>query len=746
MKMDELTLHRYLDGRLDERQRSSVELALRADPAARRTLDALREESRLIGAALEAQSEPLSGAGRIGARVVATLHLEERSRTAFLRTRKFVRRVGFAAALAAALTICFLLVKPRTPAGSVLSGTHATIAVHGEKRDGQKGAHVYDGDGISTEKGQFVRLGLSGAQSIDVDEFSDLAIEKSGAAPVLRMTRGRMGVTVGESQHSVQIELAQGVVTIQPGTRADVWLPEQTAVRRPEIFMAPAALPSAAATAQNESAIVTVFKGYAQIVCEKNGLSFNVKQGVRAQFTKTGVQPRLVNMAGSRVLDMRGDDGLHTRDNMAPVEWTLLGVMEKPQFEMLGRRWGLSVPGGAGNAPIADALKQLDEAMLVQPHAARAEKIADGQKALRQACETLAQNDERRRMALTLEGLAHFEQGCARVAAGGKEGSDPHASFEAARVAFDSALAGDAAHKDPATPNVPVEWRGAYTGGSAAPAFASLPIEAQAALTASFRRAVALSWSARIMPPQLVVLDCEEATLDISEKPNTMRTAAEAFAQLHDELGHTVESLAALLGEAICDLRAGDAPSRRKALDALHVLVSKPIAGTDGAARQAFEGIRQAALIELVRINACGHEAQKTLDAAHDCELIFPLDTNAPQFKELRALLMKGLEAQKTAAFAEKRYDNAVEACDALLVALDEADGHWLDAGQIDPPSGVRHVGIRLDRLDALVGAKDWVRASGEGHLLNGNLPAELLPRFNALQAQIRTAQSPTKQ
>lgn len=740
--MDELTLHRYLDGRLDERQRGSVEAALRADPAARRTLDALREESRLIGAALEAQSEPLSGAGRIGARVVATLHLEERSRAASLRTRKFVRRVCYSAGLAAALAVCFLLVKPRTPAGSVLSGTHVTIAVHGEKRDGQKGANVYDGDGISTEKGQFIRLSLSGAQSIDIDEFSDLMIEKSGSAPVLRMTRGRIGATVGDNHHTVQIELPQGVVTVQPGTRADIWLPEPTAVRLPEIFLSAAALPAAAPAAQNASAIVTVFKGYAQIVCDKNGASFNARQGVRAQFTKTEVQPRLVNMAGSRVLDMRGDDGLHTRDNMAPVEWTLLGVMEKPQFETLGRRWGLGVTDAAGSAPIVDALKQLDEAMRVQPHAARAEKIADGQKALRQACETLAQNDDRRRMALTLEGLAHFEQGCARVAAGGKEGSDPHASFEAARVAFDSALAGDTAHKEPATPNVSVDWRSAYAGGVGAPAFASLPAEAQAALTASFRRAVALSWSARIMPPQLVVLDCEEATLDISEKPNAMRTAADAFAQLHDELGHTVESLAALLGEAICDLRAGDAPSRRKALDALHVLVSKPISGTDGPARQAFEGIRQAALIELVRINACGHEAQKTLDAAHDYELIFPLDSNAPQSKDVRALLMKGLEAQKTAAFAEKRYDNAVEACDGLLSALDEVDGHWLDAGQIDTPTGVRHVGVRLDRLDALVGAKDWVRASGEGHLLNGNLPAELLPRYNVLQAQIRSAQS----
>ena len=49
-----------------------------------------------------------------------------------------------------------------------------------------------------------------------------------------------------------------------------------------------------------------------------------------------------MNLAGSRVLDMRGDDSLHARDNVVPTEWTLLGLMDSPQFQALGARWGFA--------------------------------------------------------------------------------------------------------------------------------------------------------------------------------------------------------------------------------------------------------------------------------------------------------------------------------------------------------------------------------------------------------------------
>src|SRR6185295_6684247 len=103
----------------------------------------------------------------------------------------------------------------------------------------------------------------------------------------------------------------------------------------------------------------------------------------------------------------------------------------------------------------------------------------------------------------------------------------------------------------------------------------------------------------------------------------------------------------------------------------------------------------------------------------------------------IRAALLKGLAEQKAAAFKEKRFENAVEACDAQLIALDEADGHWMDAGQIEADGGVRHIGERVDLLEALVGAKDWTRAAGEAHVIRNAVPAELKARFDGLQGQI---------
>lgn len=729
--MDELTLHRYLDGRLDENQRADVEQALRADPAARRTLDGLREEARLLGAALEVQVEPTH---RISDKVIAQLHLEERSRVATARTRKMFRQFLKGGAIAAALALCFYLVKPRDEAGSFLSGTGATVAVNGDKREVKTRQRIYDNDVIETAKGQFVRFGLAGGAIIDIDEFSTISMEKSGALPILRLTHGRIGVAVPDAQRGVQIELPQGSVTVQPGSKADIWLPEAAAARWPALFFgadsAPTASPVVPASASASPAIVTVIKGFAQIACDKGRTALSAQQGIRALMTRSDIQPRPVNLTGSRVLDLRGDDTIHSRQNLTPPEWISLGLLDTPQFETLGRRWGLCE---GASAQIAEALTQLDAAMRVAAHAERAEKIAAGQQALREACETLPQKDERQRRALTLEGLAHFEEGRARAAAGGKKGSDPRAAFEAARVAFEAALNIDTAANAAPAPNA--DWQSAFNG-PVAPAFTALPLDAQAALTATFRRAAALYWDA--------VVPAEDATAEIAGRRKLLEDSAEAFAKLHENLGRSVEGIAAILGEALCHEHlasndSGPVPDalRRKAIDTLVLILSKPLANTEGAARQSFDGLRQAALLELVKLHARGPEARKTLNAAHDFEILYPLESQTLLAKEIRATLLKALGEQKSSAFKEKRFENAVEACDALLIALDEADGHWIDAGQIEPAGGVRHIGVRLDLLEGLVGAKDWTRAAGEGHAIQNALPVELKLRFEALLAQI---------
>ena len=737
--MDELTLHRYLDGRLDDEQRAAVEQTLRSDPAARRTLDALREEARLLTDALEAQLEP---SHRISDKVIAQLHLEERSRIAAARTRRMFRQFLKGAAIAAVLALCFFLVKPRDEAGSFLSGTGATVAVKGERLEAKIHQRIYDNDVIETGKGQFVRFGLAGGAIIDIDEFSTLSMEKSGSLPILRLTRGRIGVVLPENLRGVQIELPQGSVTVQPASKADIWLCEPVSARWPALFFGPESLPVPPATPTRPSAIVTVIKGYAHIVCDKGRAALSAQQGIRALMTPSEIHQRTVNLTGSRVLDLRGDDTIHSRQNLTPPEWVSLGLLETPQFETLGRRWGLC-DGNGGQ--IAHALVQLDTAMKIAAHSERAEKIAAAELALGRACETLTQKDEQRR-ALTLEGLAHFEEGRARAAAGGTKGSDPRAAFNAARAAFDRALASDPTPNSPPTLNA--DWQSAFNG-PVTPAFTALPVDAQSALIAAYRRAVALYWYAAVPAgvPGQITLDSEQATVEIGERLLKLQDADDAYVKLHDSLGRSVESMAALLGEALCHeqlaLHGAQAPAgtadaeRRKAIDALVLILSKPLANTDALTRQSFEGVRQAALLELVKLHARGPEARKTLEAAHDFDILYPLDSQAPVAKDISAALLKGLEEQKSAALKEKRFDNAVEACDAMLIALDEADGHWMDAGLIEPDGGVRHIGVRLDLLEALVGAKDWTRAAGEAHAIHNALPAELKPRFETLQTQI---------
>src|ERR1043165_457 len=73
--IDELQLIRYLDGRLGSAQKQEVEDLLRTSAAARRRLDALREEEKLLREALETLSEPSK---RLSDKVIAAIHSDER--------------------------------------------------------------------------------------------------------------------------------------------------------------------------------------------------------------------------------------------------------------------------------------------------------------------------------------------------------------------------------------------------------------------------------------------------------------------------------------------------------------------------------------------------------------------------------------------------------------------------------------------------------------------------------------------
>ena len=89
-------LHRYLENRLDAKERAGVEEILRTQAAARRTLDALREEQRLLREALEVRVEP---SYRISDKVLFQLFSEERQRQQAARSSRWRRQVGSAWAL-----------------------------------------------------------------------------------------------------------------------------------------------------------------------------------------------------------------------------------------------------------------------------------------------------------------------------------------------------------------------------------------------------------------------------------------------------------------------------------------------------------------------------------------------------------------------------------------------------------------------------------------------------------------------
>src|ERR1041384_2230388 len=144
--MDELLLHRYLEGPLSDAERRAAEELLRSDPAARRRLDAMREEEHLISDALSTLSEP---SRRLGDRVIASLHSEERSRIHILRMKAFRRKATAVLAFAACLVIGVFLVRPRPEVGTAISSTGATLITSaGQQRPLTMNMKIYAGDRI----------------------------------------------------------------------------------------------------------------------------------------------------------------------------------------------------------------------------------------------------------------------------------------------------------------------------------------------------------------------------------------------------------------------------------------------------------------------------------------------------------------------------------------------------------------------------------------------------------------------
>jgi hypothetical protein len=236
--IDELLLQRYLDGRLDADARADVDELLKKSAAARRTLNAMREEENLIRQALESRIEP---SRRIADKVLVALHNEERFRLNALRNRRLRRQVVGVMATAATILLCLWLVKPRDAAGTAVSGTLATVITpDGSARPMNRNTPVYEGDIIVTRQAQFVRLKLANGVRLDIDEHSRVELER-GEGTNVRIDSGRMGVDTTAASEDVQVRLAQGSVRVAASPTCGCRAPAARAGRNCSTRSAPTA-------------------------------------------------------------------------------------------------------------------------------------------------------------------------------------------------------------------------------------------------------------------------------------------------------------------------------------------------------------------------------------------------------------------------------------------------------------------------------------------------------------------------
>lgn len=747
-QVDELLLHRYLDGRLEMAECRAVEEMLRANAPARRRLDALREEERLIREALEPLAEP---SRRLGDKVIAALQGEERSRLALLRTQRVRRHVFTALAAAASLLLCIWLIKPRDSVGSAASGTGATLqTLSGERRPLTKDTLFYEGDQIVTALGQFVRLRLSSGALLDLDEHSRLNVEQARPVPSFRLESGRLGVRAHESE--VLVRLPQGSVRATAGSLVDVWLPRPAEAVWPEALEpAPGGAVRAAAPGVDLPAAVTAFSGTAYVANEKAPAGIGITAGSRALLWRHMRSIAPLAVEASRVLEARQGRTWHTLDGVTPQDRTVIGLLERPDFDDLNRR--LNMAGNTSPAvaqAVAEALALLQDAAQTAAPAERAEKLATAQQALRLAYAPLRASDEHRAVGRLVEGLAHLERGRALIASAPAP-SQPNmpvrpagaaapesvrtaatAAFDAARVAFEEALGVESGAALPAA-DAQCDWARQLAAGPSVTLRELSPAN-QAALLAAFHHAVARYWLARIAsaPPPAGAAEPEKEAAE----------AAKEFDALRGALGRSVETLATRLAEGLAlEAAAGSAETQAKALrgkavEALEEVLAAPLAGWADASRRRGEGLRQVALLALVRAHLANQEPAQARAAAEDFRILYPLDTGGPVAREIAELLNADLLKQADAAFAAGHQQAAV-------MAYDE----WLNrSAAFISANNAATLTARLNLLKALIALKNGPRARQEAAALAACIPPERKAELDALAGEAaRLPQDPAK-
>lgn len=684
----EMLLQRYLDGRLDADDRNIVDTHLRTDAAVRRRCDALREEARLLREALEPLSEP---AHRLGDKVLVQLHQEERFRLNAQRNRRVRRHILTGMSVAAALALCVMLVRPRDAMGTAVSGTGAVIqTVTGERKPLTREMRVYEGDTLTTGLAQFVRLQLSGGGTLDLDEQSRLNFATYAPSAAYTLESGRVGIKTGAN--AVTLQLPQGKVFIEAGSLVDLWLPETSATLWPAAIELQPREHASKSSAAPAIASVTVVEGTVSVMPLRQSAAVRIDAGCRATLTEYTRTTQRIDLSRSLSVETRRGHTLHAQDNPSIPGAQVLGLLKPLQFAALGEQLELLPTVPAQRNSIAQALKQLDTALLERDDYNRKDLLAAAQQDLRLACEPL--NTESRRAAgRLLEGLAHMERGRALVRCGnGDDLASALISFEAARVALEEALRIEPDSDPLALKGAAAEWPRQVSAGVNV-TLRDLPPAAQTSLLAAYHHALARFWIARV---------AHDLGGEAAEKPEFTQSAVRELTALQAPLSRSVEGLSLRLAEAVA-LAVSNKPQQSQ--EALRVVLSTPLAGWSTEARQAGDGIKQAALLAMVRLLSPS-DIEGAFAAQADFNLAYPLDVKSPVAEAIDLLLADRVEAMGDKALQARDWPTAIAHYDV-----------WQDKWQTQFSS--KTAAVRLQRLEALIEAGELPRAAAEADALS---------------------------
>lgn len=649
-RLDELQLVRFMEGRLEAAAQAEVQARLQQSPEDRRTLDALREEARLLREAAENLSDPPV---KVGEKVIAVLRAEYRRRVALERARRFRNRLMALTATAALLLIGLYFLSPRAETARMLSGTSASVARGGGAPVPlPKGGLLYDEDTLIAGRAQFVRVGLTSGCQVDVDEDSRLKIEK-GAASLFSIEAGRARVSTNGLNHNAIVRTAYGHLRVEQDTEFEFWMVTPHEVRWPswaEAWMPERPEPRPATAL----ACVTVFHGSVYIHTNEHPNGFPVGAGRRVTFAAGRLPVALQEFDDWEAMDSHREPW-HGLDGVSPPGLALLEILPPFDWRGLGERTGLLGERVSMGANVAASMKEafdvLSKAQAIDEAAARAAQLSRGQQALRAAAQGLPVSSELRWLGRTIEGLAHYERGrCLQVRSPG----DAVGAFLAASVAFHEALAGS--QQDLGTDVGVAAGLDSYAPPKLTVSFRLkdlTPVE-QGMLLAHFYR----PWALRAHAEQAGKVD-EAETMAREPLPPLFERAAAL-------MDGSVEGLASRYGRA---LALADEGRASEALEMLAGICSFSVAGLPDTVRLQVEGLRQAAHVASVRIHVDRGEWDRARDVLELFHTRYPLSVNGSAADRMEAVQARALRSAADAAYEKKDWASALSQYDALLRA-----------------------------------------------------------------------------